>query len=370
MRFVITGGGTGGHIYPALAIARGIEDKYPGAEILYIGTASGMEAKIIGKTGFKFKELNMSGLKRSLTPKNLIVLLRAGGGIMRARRAIKAFKPSAVIGTGGYVCGPVIMAAVSLRIPTLIHEQNALPGITNRVLSVFANRTMVTFEDSISRFPRYSKKIITGLPVRPEVITRDRKKARENLGIRPEELLILSFGGSQGAKSINEAMTGVLKEFKKEKLFKFIHVTGEKGYRDFFNFCKKIDFHLSETNNNIQVISYLHDMPEVLAAADLAVCRAGAATLSEMTVRGVPCILVPYPFAAENHQEYNARAMVENGASEMILDKDINAKLLGDKIKKLVLDKDLLEKMHQGSLSLGKPGALKEILNCLDRFII
>lgn len=368
MRFVVAGGGTGGHIYPALAIARGLQEKYPGAEILYIGTENGLEAEIVPRAGFPFRSIRLSGLRRRLTVKNLFILWRAGAGIIEAQRIIRNFKPSAVIGTGGYVCGPVVMAASSLRIPTLIHEQNALPGITNRLLSFFATRVAVTFEDSIMRFPRRAKVKLTGLPVRPEVVTADRCRARQNFGVQPEQMLVLSFGGSQGARSINRAMAKVLKEFQKERQVSFLHVTGQAQYQEFLTYCRREN--LSDlSGNNMRIVPYLHEMPEALAAADLVICRAGAATLAEITVRGIPSILIPYPYATGNHQQYNARALVDRGAAEMILDKELTGSLLAGKIRTMFQNREKLKDMAEASLSLGRPEALKDILDCIEEFV-
>ncbi|MTI85246.1 MAG: undecaprenyldiphospho-muramoylpentapeptide beta-N-acetylglucosaminyltransferase [Firmicutes bacterium] len=367
MRFVITGGGTGGHIYPALAIARGLQERYPGAKILYIGTKKGLEADIVPRSGLAFQSIRLSGLRRSLTPRNLLVLWRAGTGTLEARKIIKKFKPSAVVGTGGYVCGPVVIAAASLRVPTLIHEQNALPGVTNRILSVLASQVTTTFEDSVRRFPRRARVQITGLPVRPEVLTADRNQAREKLGVLPQQALVLSFGGSQGARSINLAMAGVLKELHANDYIKFLHVTGQAQQGEFISECRRLNVTLNE--DNIKVVPYLYEMPEALAAADLIICRAGAATLAEITVRGIPAVLIPYPYAAENHQEYNARALVRKDAAEMILDDEVTGRLLAQKINTMINNPEKLKEMAGASLSEGRPRALQDIIKNVDRLL-
>lgn len=370
MRFVLTGGGTGGHIYPALAIAKGIQEKYSGAEILYIGTKHGLEASIVPRAGFPFASISLSGLQRKLALGNLRVLWQAAAGTVGACRLIKDFKPCIVVGTGGYVCGPVVMAAAFLRVPTLIHEQNALPGITNRALSRFAGRVAVTFADSMTRFPARSRVLLTGLPVRPEIKTADREKARAELGLTSGQTFVLSFGGSQGARSINYAMPGVIKNFENEKSIKFLHITGPSQYEDFLTVCKRENVKLDQSPDaHHAALPYLHEMPQVLAAADIVVCRAGAATLAEITVRGLPSILIPYPYAAENHQEYNARALADQGAAEMVLDRELNSRLLTEKIKKMVRDRDYLKEMSSASLALGRPQALDDILGAVDELI-
>lgn len=371
MRFVITGGGTGGHIYPALAIARGLETKYKDCQILYIGTAAGLEAELVPGYGYTFHALHLSGLRRKLTLQNIRVLWQAGMGIIQARRVIKQFKPAVVIGTGGYVCGPVIIAAHSLGIPTMIHEQNALPGFTNRLLSRFTGQVAVTFEDSIERFSQRAKVKVTGLPVRPEIITANRESARTLFGVSNDQSLVFSFGGSQGARSINKVMAKVLKAFENRRDVKFLHVTGKGQYEDFMEYCRKEGMELSVINNNqdIRVLPYMHDMPNALAAADLVISRAGAATLAEITARGIPCILIPYPHASENHQEYNARSLVNRGAGEIILDNELNGMLLVEKLNTMLADKNNLEKISKASFAMGKPDALDDILSCLDKLI-
>ena len=366
MRVVITGGGTGGHIYPALAIARGIKDRYKEAEILYIGTASGLEAELVPKAGFSFSAVTAVGLKRKLSLHNLTVPWQVTKGLMESRRQIRNFSPCAVIGTGGYVCGPVVLAAALQKIPTLIHEQNAYPGITNRILSRFAGRVAVTFPESVRHFPERSEVKLTGLPVRPEILTADREKARAKMGLATGTRLILSFGGSQGARSINQAVAGVMSNYCNNRLVHILHVTGPKGYDEFMIAAKSMSM---DSYGNIVIMPYLYDMPEALAAADLVICRAGAATLAELTVRGLPGILIPYPYASENHQEYNARSLVKHGAAEMILDRDLNGESLSEKVKELMANPVKLMEMSKASKKQGHPRALNDILDCIDKIV-
>ncbi|WP_066634773.1 undecaprenyldiphospho-muramoylpentapeptide beta-N-acetylglucosaminyltransferase [Desulfolucanica intricata] len=364
MRAIITGGGTGGHIYPALAIARGIKERYPGAEILYIGTARGLESDLVPKAGFPFATIPATGLKRKLSVQNLTVAWQAIKGLLEARRLIRRFTPDVVIGTGGYVCGPVVLAAALQRIPTMIHEQNAFPGITNRILSRFTRKVAVTFEDSVKHFSGRAEVELTGLPIRPEILTADRKKARAELGLAPDNFLILSFGGSQGARSINRAIVGVMEVYYNNPKVHILHVTGPNGYKDFVESAKSIPL---DDNGNITITRYLYNMPDALAAADLVICRAGAATLAELTARGVPSILIPYPYASENHQEYNARALVEQGAAYMILDHDLNGSYLSEKVKALLTNPQKLESMAKASKNLGRPHALRDILKSIEK---
>jgi len=365
LRFVVTGGGTGGHIYPALAIARGLKDRF-GAEVFYIGGTRGLEAEIVPREGLPFHAIHLAGLKRGLSPSNLMVAWKAAAGLGRARRLLKEIRPAAVVGTGGYVCGPVVLAAALKGIPTLIHEQNAFPGITNRILSRFARMVALTFEDAARFFPRRSRLKVTGLPIRKEILSRDRREGRERLGIPADGVLVLSFGGSQGARSINTAMAGLLGRYAGRKEIRFLHITGPANYDRFMDLCKGINV---PESGNITITSYMHDMPSALAAADLAVCRAGAATLAELTAVGLPAILVPYPYAAENHQEYNARALEKKKAAVLIRDRELSGDLLVSEVEKLAGQPGLLREMALASKAMGRPGALDDILDCVNSII-
>lgn len=368
MRFVVSGGGTGGHIYPALAIADGLRERYPNCQIMYIGTAKGLEADIVPKAGLDFHVVRAVGFKRSLTLYNLKVPWEAWFGYRQARHLIRDFNPQAVIGTGGYVCGPVVMAAARMKIPTLIHEQNALPGITNRILSRITDRVAVTFEDALTYFPRRAEVRLTGLPVRAEIHSADRRKAREKFGVQKNELLVLSFGGSQGARSLNKAVAEAFDSLTRMTGLRLLHVTGREQHAEFINMLKNRNF-TPDTYQNAKIVPYLYDMPEAMAAADLVISRAGAATLAEITVRGLPAILVPFPFATSNHQEHNARALVSRKAGQMIRDADFSGAVLVEKVDNLLTDFSSLNAMAAASKQVGKPRALDDIIENIVELI-
>ncbi len=361
MNFIIAGGGTGGHIYPALAIARGLKERF-GAEVHYIGGSRGLEGGIVPREGLPFHSISLAGFKRSLSPSNLAVVWSAAMGVKRSSGLIRKIRPAAVIGTGGYVCGPVVLAAALSGVPTLIHEQNAFPGITNRMLSRFVSAVALTFGEARKHFPAGAALRVTGLPVRRELLDRDRDRARSELGVPPDRLLVLSFGGSQGAGSINKAMLTVLKRFAGDRMF-FLHVTGTGNYDSFMKEVNK-GINLSG-GGNITITSYMHDMPGALAASDLAICRAGAATLAEIAAVGLPAILIPYPHAAENHQEHNARAMEGKGAAVVIRDRDLSGDLLVSELERLTERPETLKEMAGASKGLGRPRALDDILDCV-----
>ncbi|MFZ5899364.1 MAG: undecaprenyldiphospho-muramoylpentapeptide beta-N-acetylglucosaminyltransferase [Bacillota bacterium] len=364
MRVVLTGGGTGGHVYPALAIAGGILHRYPDSEILYIGASHGFESDIVPKAGYSFFPIPVKGLRRKVSLHNVLAVWQAGRSYVLARAKIAEFKPQVVIGTGGYVCGPVVLAAVNQGIPTLIHEQNALPGLTNRLLSRYVTKTALTFMDAYKYFPSRARVILTGLPVRTEILQANREEARRRLGLG-DLFTVVSFGGSQGARTLNNAFLEVLPLLVPDGRFCFFHATGTAGYEDFLAGLKSRGFNPQEARQ-VTVAPYFYNIPELLAAADLIVCRAGASTLAEITVLGLPSILIPYPFATGNHQEYNARVLADRGAALLIKDSEVTGLKIAELVKSLESNPAKLQSMRMASRQLGKRRALENLLDAVD----
>lgn len=361
MRVLVTGGGTGGHIYPALAIIKGLKSKYPDTQFLYIGTPNGMEANIVPKAGIEFRAVSVAGLQRRLSLKNVGTVFKALTGYWEARSIIKKFLPHVVIGTGGYVCGPVVLAAAMMKIPTLIHEQNAYPGITNKLLSRFVKMVCVTFSDSTPYFPSKARIQLTGLPVRPEINMAERETGYQKLGLDPDKFTLLVFGGSRGARSINQSMVEVIRAFAGAENIQILHITGELTYNETLDRLAEEGIQLDKTGN-IKIMPYLYNMEDAMAVADLIICRAGAATIAELTAKGIPAILVPYPYAAENHQEYNARALEKREAAILIRDQDLKGEELKDLLITLLKDRKGLSKMATNCRQMGIPNALDNIL--------
>ena len=360
-RVIISGGGTGGHIYPAITIARAIADIEP-TEFLYVGSKIGLENTLIPNEGIPFVTIDVRGLERKISFRNLVTLGKTAGSLIKAEHIIHKFKPDVVIGTGGFVCGPVLLAASLSGIPTLVQEQNVIPGVTNTILSRFVKCVALGYEEAAERFKRKDILVYTGNPVRKDILTGTKDHGRALLGLDPDKFTLLVAGGSRGARSINNAMIEVHRYFRDSKDIQILHVTGDHEYDRVVGQLEGIDGK-GRYGEGSHIIPYLHHMPEALAAADLAVYRAGAVGLAELTVRGLPAILIPYPYAAEDHQRYNAQALVMCGAAKMILDKMLTGRELLEEIVHLKNDPEALKRMAQASKSKGRPQAAHEIAN-------
>jgi len=364
MRYLISGGGTGGHVNPGLAIAKEILKNEPDAEILFVGTKNGLEDKLVPREGFPIKYIEISGFKRKLSMDTFRTVSRLIKSFSAIRRILKDFKPDAVIGTGGYVCGPVVLSAALKKIPTLIHEQNAFPGVTNKILARYVDAVAISFEEARQRFKGKAKITLTGNPVRAELFMQDREAARKKLGIPADRPLVVIFGGSLGAEHLNLCVRDMVNAHAEEMNFHLIAATGMKHYEKVMGEIKK------PLPPHIVIEPYLYNMGEVLAAADLAVCRGGAITVSELSALGVPSILVPSPYVAENHQEHNARALESKGAAVVILQSQLNAEILFGQIQKLISNKDLRQKMSAAARKLNRKDSsaalyalLKEVMS-------
>ncbi|MDF2546892.1 MAG: undecaprenyldiphospho-muramoylpentapeptide beta-N-acetylglucosaminyltransferase [Anaerosolibacter sp.] len=354
MKVLITGGGTGGHIYPAIAIANKIKSSMKDSDILFVGTKKGLESDLVPKAGYELKTITVSGFQRKLSIDTVKSVKDLFKGLQEAATVIKNFKPDIVIGTGGYVCGPVVFVASLMNIKTVIHEQNVIPGVTNKILSKFVNKILISFEESSTYFANSSKLVITGNPVRKEFIHFDRDVFRNELGIKNDEIVVTSFGGSRGAEKINEVMLQVMKRFSDRKEIVFYHITGERHYDQMMAQFK--DANLSH-GINLKILPYVHDMPKLMGASDLIISRSGAITLAEITAMGLPSILIPSPHVTNNHQEYNARVLEKNGAAVLLLEKDLNDKNIVDLLHLFIRDPQRLTKMSGRSKALSKANA-------------
>lgn len=344
MKIIFAAGGTGGHINPALAAAGELRRRDPNTEILFIGTADHMESKLVPAAGFTFQTIEIAGFQRKPTPKNIVKNIKTVGLLLKSTGAVKKilseFNPDVVVGFGGYVSGPVVRTAAKMGVKTAIHEQNAYPGVTNKALAKKADKVMLTVAAAETHLDCKNPPIVTGLPVRHEIVSADRDFARAQLRVPENAVMILSMGGSLGAKTINEAMTALISARYTDKNLFFLHATGKYG--------KWVPEKLREngvdleTADNVVIREYINDMDVCLAAADLVIGRAGASSLSEIEATGKASVLIPSPNVAENHQYHNAMALVKNNAAKIIEEKDLTSDRFIEVVDVLVQDKAAL----------------------------
>ena len=325
MNVIFTCGGTGGHINPAIAVAKLLRERSPNSNILFVGADDGMETKLVPREGFDLRTLTISNFQRKLTPQGIAHNFRTIRTIRRAlRRAdeiIDQFQPDVILGTGGYASFPMLRQGARRHIPTAVHESNAVPGLTTKMVAKGAERILVNFEESREQYENPERVVVTGMPVRPEFLYTTREAAREALGLdnRP---LVVSCWGSLGAREMNKKITDFfVREIADGEPWNHIHATGSFGWRWMPQYVKEAGVDLTE-HPSIDLREYIYDMPLLMAAADLVICRGGAATISEVAASATPCIIVPSPNATNNHQEKNARLLEGRGAAEVLLERD------------------------------------------------
>ncbi len=359
MKLLFATGGTAGHINPALAVASYIKEKYPDSEIMFIGTADHMESRLVPNAGFNFKTIEINGFKRSFSPKAIADNVKTVGKLIKSEKEskniIKEFNPDVVIGFGGYVSGPVLDEAVKLHIPTCIHEQNAYPGITNKQLSKKVDKVMLTVEDARSHMDGKCDAVVTGLPVRGELLKKSKFEARIELGIADDKPLVLSFGGSLGAAPLNDAMFDILLEDAERTDIYHIHSVGTNGKDYLYKFAENGFSKKSDDiyyKGNVEVRLYIDNMDTCMAAADLVIGRAGASSLSEIEAMGKASILIPSPYVAENHQFHNAMALVKRNAARILREKDLTAESLETLMNELINDKSELADIEKNAKNM------------------
>ena len=347
MRVLVSGGGTAGHINPALAIADKIKNEIPDAVIEYVGTPTGMENQLVPKAGYKIHGVAVRGFKRKLSLDNIDAAIKAVTSVSKAKKIIKAFDPDIVIGTGGYVCWPVMKAAAKMGVPTALHEANAVPGVTTKMLSKFIDKIMISFESTGEYLDcDRSKLVLTGNPVSEKILNADKSAMRKKLGIDEDKIVILSIGGSLGARKINEAVFYLINEYSVEndKVCHF-HATGKGGFDEqaalyFEKGFERVDED-SLVKNGVAVMRYIYNMPEVLACADIVICRAGAMTLAEIAAMKKTAVIIPSPNVTNNHQYKNAKVLADGDAATLIEEKDLTGELLLEKVKMYADDERL-----------------------------
>lgn len=350
MKILMTGGGTGGHIYPALAFIHYLQKVDPTCEFMYVGAKRGLENKIIPKTGLPYEMLEIQGFKRSLSLDNFKTLHLFFKSVREGKKILKEFQPDIVIGTGGYVSGAMVYAASRLKIPTIIHEQNSVPGITNKFLARFVDKVAITFPDVAPYFPE-NKVVLTGNPRASEVEKSKNSQVLENYHLSSQQKTVLIFGGSQGAKKINDGVKEALAGFK-DKNYQVLYATGQRYFATFEN--EKIP-------ENVTVVPYIDNMMEVLGNVEVLVGRAGATSIAEFTALGLPAVLVPSPYVTNDHQTKNAESLVKVGAAKMIRDADFSGEALLKTLDELFATPDTLKNMATAAKKEGQPDAAEKL---------
>ena len=371
MKVLIAAGGTAGHINPALAIAAYLKERRPDTEIAFAGRREGMEYGLVSRQGYPFYHIEVQGIQRSLTPHNIARNLKAlwylSSAGRKSRRILRDFGPDLVIGTGGYVSGPVVLSAAKQGIRTAIHEQNAFPGVTNKILAKQVDLVFAAMPDAVEKLGVPHKTIVTGNPVRPEILRADRQAARAKLGVREGQICLLSFGGSLGARTINQVVAQLAEwQIREKKDFLQIHATGSYGVELFHKLCEEKGI-LGDPH--LVVKEYIDDMAGCLAAADLVISRSGAITISELAAAGTASILIPSPNVAENHQYYNALELSRPGAAVLIEEKDLTGQKLIDTVEALTRDPETLSRMDAAAFGCAHLNSLEKIYAHLEKLM-
>lgn len=361
IRVIMAGGGTGGHLYPGLALAEEMRDRW-GAEILFIGTNYGVEAKVLPATDYTFKRIWMRGLRRKLTPGNLLFPVRLLVSIGQSLWIMRRTRPHLVVGTGGYVSGPALIAARLLRVPAAIQEQNSYPGLVNRLLGKWVDQVHLTYESSKAYFKNPENLYVSGNPVRVQPGAVGQAAARRAFDLDESGFTLLVFGGSQGAHALNDVLVAALQDLLRAPHLQILWATGTADFRG-------LQTRIKEFSQRVHVRPYIEDMPAAYAAADLVLCRAGASTLAEITACGLPAILVPYPHAAANHQTFNARVLEAEGAARVILERDLTPERLTETVLGLLRQPEERTAMRAAARRIARPDAARIIVDHLEALL-
>ena len=360
MRVLFAGGGTGGHINPAISIADYAASMDKDFEALFVGTKTGLETKLVPNAGYNIEYIEIQGFDRKHLFRNFETVRKLITSRRKCRRIIKDFKPDCIVCTGGYVSGPVAMASKAMQIPSLIHEQNVYPGMTVKGSANYVTYLALSFEETINYMQHKEKCVVTGNPVREEILKADYSEAREKLGVKKPFVLI--FGGSLGADRINDTVIEILEKISEENTIELLFGTGDRNYEKIMKAVSEKGINIGD---NVRIVSYIDNMAECMAAADVVVSRAGAITVSEIAALHKPSILIPSPNVVRNHQEQNARAFENKNAAALILEKDLTPDVLYDKIMSMVNDDALLCRMSDNLGQLAKTDALEKIYSLM-----
>ena len=361
MRVLFTCGGTAGHINPAIGVAGRIRELFPDAEILFVGAEGNMETELVPREGYRMETVRIDGFQRSMKPsmvaRNLRTVGWLGQSLLRSRKILRDFRPDVAVGTGGYVCYPVLRQAAAMGIPTAVHESNAVPGLTTRLLEKRVDRILVGMEESRSAYKDPAKVELTGTPVRVAFRDEDRLRARRELGLPEDTPIVMAAFGSLGAAYMNDVMQQIIRFMGEKPDFRLIYATGKRYYEDVRAALAREGIR----SPMVDVREYIYDMPKVMAASDIIISRSGASTLSELTYLGKASILVPSPNVVNHHQEKNAGVLADGGAAVMMVEGRFTARELYDEILRLLGDKKALEAMGRASAAMGVRDATDRI---------
>ena len=372
MNVIFTCGGTGGHINPAIAVANAWRERHPSSKILFIGATGHMEEKLVPAAGYELRTFPTSGMSRKLNfdgiKSNLKAISNVIGAVNGCKKIIKEFKPDVIIGTGGYASFPALMAGKLLKIPTCVHEANAMPGLTTRMAAAWADKVMICFEESAKHYKNPEKTQVVGMPVRREFIFTEKEAARKELGLDERPLIVSAFG-SQGARAMNFIMADMMKlEMDAGYPYQHIHGVGSFGWEWMPEYVKSLGVDV-ENSGAIDMREYIYNMPTVMAAADVIISRAGASSCNEIAASGVPCILIPSPNVTDNHQEKNARAIASKGGAVVLLEKDCTAKALFEEVQAILGDQKRQNAMRTALRSACILDSADRICNVLEELV-
>ncbi len=362
IRLLVAAGGTGGHVYPGIAIAEEWKRLHPDSVVTFVGTERGVESKAVPAAGFEFRAIDARGFPRTPGIGQIRALWAFGRSFVQVAGIIKDVKPDAVIATGGFVSGPVGIWARLLAIPLVLQEQNSVPGAVNRWLSLIADQVHISFVESRNYFRRRNNLKVSGNPIRGSLLRQDRQTAYEFLGLDPTRRTLLVFGGSRGAASINRAVRGALPRLAAISNLQIIWQTGTEDHAACAAAARAVSI-------PVRAFAYLDQMEKAYAVADLAVCRSGAMTITELTACGVPAILVPYPHAARDHQTLNARGLTDRGAAEMVADRDLTPESLADHVEGLFRDESRLRRMGRNARAFARTNAAERIVHSIEELV-
>ncbi len=361
LRVVFAGGGTGGHLYPAIAIAAAFKRRIKNFECVFVGTTRGIEARVIPPLGHRLELVPVRGLLRKLTLSNLLVPFHLVKSIRQCLRLFREFKPDLIIGTGGYVSGPALLAAWLSRRKFVVQEQNSFPGLVNRWWGERADLVFLSFEESRKFFRRQDHLRVVGNPVRANLKDDDRNGAAKKWGLKPDRTTFFVFGGSQGARRINELMLEILPRLNALENFQVLWATGEQNFASIVDRAGKL--------NQVKIVPYIYEMSAAFSLADFVLCRAGASTIFELANCGLPALLVPFPFATADHQTFNARVLAQAGAARMLVEKELTAEKLFDHVQELATHGEIRQQMAAAAKKMARPQATEEIVEACLSFV-